>query len=82
MTRGRRRRWCACGCGELLPETATKRRRYLNVAHRQRAARRRGWAPPLRTHEVALRITFTTRAGRLVAVTTAVDESSEREQAK
>ena len=74
MTRGRTRRWCACGCGELLPETATKRRRYLNVAHRQRAARQRGWTPPLRAHEVTLKVAFTTRGGKLVSINTTVDE--------
>ena len=33
----RHKRFCACGCGERLPDDATRRRKYVNATHRKRA---------------------------------------------
>jgi hypothetical protein len=34
-------RFCACGCGQPLPDGASDAKRYLNPTHQKRAARRR-----------------------------------------
>jgi len=81
MPKGRKRRWCACGCGERLDLLSdySKRRRYINIAHRQQAARRRKWTAPIRDHQITVTINFSTRAGKLIGVTTQIDGPMEND---
>ena len=76
MPKGRPKRLCSCGCGErldLLPYY-TKQRRYVSVAHRDHAARRRPYTPPLRRHRLNITVDVLTQATRLVGISVHVGD--------
>jgi hypothetical protein len=70
VPRGRPKRYCKCGCQERLDliEPYRKQRRYVSVAHRDEAARRRPYTPPLRRHRMNISVDVLTQATRLVGV--------------
>jgi len=76
MPRGRPKKYCKCGCQERLDTLPNyrKQRRYVNVAHRDHAARRRHYTPPLRRHRVNIAVDVLTQATRLVGISVHVGD--------
>jgi hypothetical protein len=76
MPKGRRKKYCACGCQERLDlqPDYSKRKKYVNVAHRQQAARLRKWTAPIRRHRLIVAVDIMTQSKKLVGVSVHVGD--------